>query len=59
MIEGKANKVIAYQLGVAERTVKVHRAQMMKKLRVRSSAELGALAEQLRNLPEYISPPKN
>ena len=59
VIEGKANKVIAYQLGVAERTVKVHRAQMMKKLRVRSSAELGALAEQLRSLPEYISPPKN
>ncbi len=50
--EGKANKVIAHELGVAERTVKVYRAQMMRKLSVRSSAELGALAEQLRNLPE-------
>ncbi len=52
VIEGKANKVIAHELGVAERTVKVYRAQMMTKLGVRSAAELGALAEQLRNLPE-------
>jgi FixJ family two-component response regulator len=52
VIEGKVNKVIAHELGLAERTVKVYRAQMMKKLGVRSSAELGALAEQLRNEPE-------
>lgn len=52
VIEGKANKVIAYEVGVAERTVKACRAQMMTKLGVRCSAELGALAEQLRNLPE-------
>jgi FixJ family two-component response regulator len=52
VIEGKANKVIAHELAVAERTVKVYRSQMMKKLGVRSSAEVGALAEQLRNLPE-------
>jgi FixJ family two-component response regulator len=52
VIEGKANKVIAHEIGVAERTVKVYRAQMMKKLGVHSSAELGSLAEQLRTLPE-------
>jgi FixJ family two-component response regulator len=52
VIEGKANKVIAHEIGLAERTVKVYRAQMLVKLGVRSSAELGALAEQLRNLPE-------
>jgi FixJ family two-component response regulator len=52
VIEGKVNKVIAHEIGLAERTVKVYRAQMLLKLRVRSSAELGALAEQLRNLPE-------
>jgi DNA-binding NarL/FixJ family response regulator len=46
--------VIAHQLALAERTVKVYRAQMMKKLGVRSSAEVGALAEQLRNLPEEL-----
>ena len=52
VIEGKPNKVIAHELGLAERTVKVYRAQMMSKLGVRSPAELGALAEQLRHLPE-------
>ncbi len=56
VIEGKANKVIAYELGVAERTVKVYRAEMMQKLGVRSCAELGALAEQLRNLPQETNP---
>ena len=49
---GKANKVIGDELGIAERTVKVHRAQLMAKLGVSSSAELGALAEQLRSLPD-------
>ncbi len=47
---GKANKIIADDLGIAERTVKVHRAQLMVKLGAGSSAELGRLAEQLRQL---------
>jgi FixJ family two-component response regulator len=58
VIEGKTNKVIAHELAVAERTVKVYRAQMMKKLGVRSSAEVGALAEQLRNLPKELNLPQ-
>jgi len=49
---GKSNKMIGDELAIAERTVKVHRAQMMAKLGVGSSAELGALAEQLRSLPD-------
>ncbi len=52
VIEGKANKVIAHELAVAERTTKIYRAQMMKKLGVSCPAELGVLAERLRNLPE-------
>jgi FixJ family two-component response regulator len=48
---GKLNKVIADELGIAERTVKLHRAQLMTKLGAGSPAELGALAEQLRQLP--------
>jgi FixJ family two-component response regulator len=52
VVEGKANKTIAHELGIAERTVKVHRAQVMAKLGVDSSAELGGLAEQLRRLPD-------
>ena len=37
---GLANKVIASDLGISERTVEVHRAQVMKKLDARSMAEL-------------------
>ncbi len=52
VVAGKPNKVIADEIGIAERTVKLHRAQMMTKLAVSSTAELGALAEQLRHLPD-------
>lgn len=38
--EGQANKVIALDLGVSERTVEVHRAHVMQKLCVRSLADL-------------------
>lgn len=38
--EGKANKVVAMDLSISERTVEVHRAQVMKKLMARSLAEL-------------------
>jgi FixJ family two-component response regulator len=50
VVAGKANKVIADEIGIAERTVKVHRAQLMVKLGAGSAAELGTLAEQLRRL---------
>jgi FixJ family two-component response regulator len=52
VVDGKGNKTIAAELGIAERTVKVHRAQLMAKLGVGSAAELGALAERLRSLPK-------
>jgi FixJ family two-component response regulator len=52
VVAGKANKIIAGELGIAERTVKLHRAQLMAKLDVSSSAELGGLAEQLRRLSD-------
>lgn len=37
---GLTNKVIAYELGIVEKTVKVHRANAFTKLGVRSTAEL-------------------
>jgi two-component system response regulator DctR len=40
---GKLNKVIADELGIAMRTVEVHRARVFTKLEVRSAAELAAL----------------
>jgi FixJ family two-component response regulator len=40
VVRGQANKVIAMDLGVSQRTVELHRARVMKKLRMRSVAEL-------------------
>ncbi len=38
--EGLANKVIASDLGISERTVEVHRSQVMKKLDAKTLAQL-------------------
>jgi two-component system, LuxR family, response regulator FixJ len=40
VVRGQANKVIAMDLGVSQRTVELHRARVMKKLKLRSVAEL-------------------
>lgn len=40
VVGGKANKVIAVELAISERTVELHRGRIMKKMRVRSFAEL-------------------
>lgn len=44
IVEGKANKVSALDLGISIKTVEVHRARLMKKLGVRSGPELVRLA---------------
>lgn len=41
---GKLNKQIAYELGIVEKTVKVHRARVLAKLQVRSLVKLFELA---------------
>jgi FixJ family two-component response regulator len=45
VIAGRLNKQIAADLGAAEKTIKVHRARGMEKMRVRSVAELVRLIE--------------
>jgi len=54
---GRLNKQIAGDLGIVEKTVKVHRGRIMKKMGVRTLAELVKLAERLDMLqsPEPIS----
>jgi FixJ family two-component response regulator len=47
VITGKLNKQIAVELGIVEKTVKVHRGRMMKKMGVRSLAKLARIAERL------------
>jgi two-component system response regulator DctR len=43
MLAGKMNKVIAGDLGIAVRTVEVHRAKVFEKLGVKNAVELSAL----------------
>ncbi len=45
IVEGLPNKGIAAETGVSERTVKAHRAEVMRKLCVQSPAELGRAVE--------------
>jgi RNA polymerase sigma factor (sigma-70 family) len=40
VVQGRLNKQIAADLGIAEKTIKVHRARMMRKLGVRTVADL-------------------
>ena len=46
VVTGMLNKQIAGQLDIAEKTVKVHRARVMEKMRAGSVAELVRLADQ-------------
>jgi len=45
VVMGKLNKQIAAELGTAEKTIKVHRGRVMKKLCIASVAELVRLVE--------------
>jgi len=45
VVTGMLNKQIASTLGISEKTIKVHRARVMEKMRARSVAELVRLAD--------------
>ena len=45
VVTGRLNKQIGSDLGVGEKTIKVHRARVMTKMRARSMAELVRLAD--------------
>lgn len=47
VITGRPNKQIAGQLNLSEMTVKVHRGQIMRKMRARSLVDLVRMADQL------------
>lgn len=57
--EGKPNKLIAHELGIAEKTVEAHRAHVMRKLGVRSLAELVRLQLLLEETDAPETPQRN
>ena len=50
VVAGLLNKQIAVELDISEKTVNVHRSQVMQKMRAQSLAELVRTAEKLRLL---------
>jgi FixJ family two-component response regulator len=48
VVTGRLNKEIAADLGISEITVKVHRAQVMRKMSADSLPELARMADKLR-----------
>ena len=44
---GRLNKQIAYDIGVSEITVKVHRGQVMRKMQAASLPDLARMADRL------------
>lgn len=47
VVQGRLNKQIAHELGVSEKTVKVHRGRVMEKMKTASLADLARIAERL------------
>jgi FixJ family two-component response regulator len=47
VIAGQRNKQAAYALGIAERTIKLHRARVLEKMGALTLADLGRIAERL------------
>src|SRR6202166_5165234 len=45
---GRLSKQIAFEIGIAEATVKVHRSRVMRKMKARSLPELGRMADKLK-----------
>jgi FixJ family two-component response regulator len=49
VVDGKANKNIARALGISQRTVEIHRARVMEKMKVRSVSLLVQLVMKVRS----------
>lgn len=54
VISGMLNKQAGYELGISEKTVKIHRAHVMQKMQADSLAELVRLAERVGITPIFM-----
>jgi FixJ family two-component response regulator len=54
---GRLNKQIAHDIGIAESTVKVHRTNLMRKMKARSVPELSRMADILKPMAEKLQHP--
>jgi FixJ family two-component response regulator len=54
VVSGRANKMIAGEIGVSEITVKVHRANVMRKMAAASLTDLVLMAERLKVSSETL-----
>jgi FixJ family two-component response regulator len=52
VVSGRPNKQVAADLGISEITVKVHRGQVMRKMRASSLPDLARMADRLELTPE-------
>ena len=52
VVQGRLSKQIAYEIGISEPTVKVHRSNLMRKMEASSLPELGRMADKLKLLSE-------
>ena len=56
VVTGMLNKQIAFELGISEKTIKVHRARVMQKMQAESLADLVRLEEKAGVKPRTGSP---
>ncbi|MGE5472322.1 MAG: response regulator transcription factor [Bacteroidota bacterium] len=52
--KGRPNKIIAYDLGVSESTIKVHRHNVMNKMKLKSLPELALVIQRLNSTLKYF-----
>jgi RNA polymerase sigma factor (sigma-70 family) len=52
VVQGRLSKQIAFDIGISEVTVKVHRSNLMRKMKAASLPELGRIADKLELLSE-------
>ncbi|HTW71976.1 MAG TPA: LuxR C-terminal-related transcriptional regulator, partial [Acetobacteraceae bacterium] len=54
---GRLNKQIAFDIGISEITVKVHRGQVMRKMKASSLPDLARMADKLKALAQKPEAP--